>query len=136
MLPLALQFCSGPARPQAPAPCQEQVSPEQWCCQLGPVSSRRGRGPSGLCCWQCVLRGRQSGIDECVLFTPHCVCSSHWPCVLLGNKKDCISSFRQVPTRDGQALADMLSVSGKGRRREGREVEEGGWREGGGGMWR
>ena len=46
--------------------------------------------------------------------------------MLLGNKKDCISSFRQVPTRDGEALADMLSVSGKGRRREGREVEEGG----------
>ena len=61
MLPLALQFCSGPARPQAPASCQEQVSPEQWCFQLGPVSSRHGRGPSGLCCWQCVLRGRQSG---------------------------------------------------------------------------
>ena len=35
----------------------------------------------------------------------------------------------------GEALADMLSVSGKGRRREGREVE-GGWREGGRGMWR
>ena len=69
MLPLALQFCSGPARPQAPAPCQEQVSPEQWCCQLGPVSN---------------------------------------------------SSFRQVPTRDGEALADILSVSGKGQRRRGR----------------
>ena len=34
---------------------------KQWCCQLGPVSSRRGRGPCGLCCWQCVLRGWQSG---------------------------------------------------------------------------
>ena len=56
-------------------------------------------------------------IDECVLFTPHSVCSSHWPCVLLGNIRDCISSFRQVPTRDGEALADMLSVSGKGQRR-------------------
>ena len=89
--------------------------------------------------------------DECVLSTPHSACSSHWPCVLLGNKKDCISSFRQVPTRDGEALADMLSVSGKGRRsrvrgRGGRwrEVEEGvrggSWRreveEGGGGRGR
>ena len=52
--------------------------------------------------------------------------SSHWPCVLLGNKKDCLSSFRQVPTRDGEALADMLSVSGKGRRREREGGEEGG----------
>ena len=51
--------------------------------------------------------------------------------MLLGNKKDCISSFRQVPTRDGEALADMLSVSekeegeggGEGRKGWRREVE-------------
>ena len=54
--------------------------------------------------------------------------SSHWPCVLLGNKKDCISSFRQVPTRYGEALADMLSVSeggGRGYWRKGGLREEG-----------
>ena len=56
--------------------------------------------------------------------------------MLLGNIRDCISFFRQVPTRDGEALGDMLSVSEKGQRRrergerwEGREVEGGvGWR--------
>ena len=53
--------------------------------------------------------------------------------MLLGNKKDCISSFRQVPTRDGEALADILSVSGKGRRRERGRGGKGGR---GGGRWR
>ena len=68
------------------------------------------------------LEGNSAATDECVCV---CVCplhilhalilhSSHWPCVLLGNKKDCISSFRQVPSRDGEALADMLSVSWEG----------------------
>ena len=54
--------------------------------------------------------------------------SSHWPCVLLGNKRDCISSFRQVPTRDGEALAKVLSVregGGRGYWREGGLREEG-----------
>ena len=53
--------------------------------------------------------------------------SSHWPCVLLGNKRDCISSFRQVPTRDGEALADVLGVSwgGEGRGGRGGEGREG-----------
>jgi small GTP-binding protein len=35
---------------------------------------------------------------------------SHWPCVLVGNKSDCISSFRQVPQKDGEALAEMLNL--------------------------
>ena len=59
-----------------------------------------------------------------------CIHSSHWPCVLLGNKKDCISSFQQIPThveREWQGMEE----EGEG----GEEGREGG-EERGGGRWR